>query len=122
MTFAQLMADMQEVQDKVQAEHVYELDPVGTDAWQYLGPGEKGDCEDFALTKLKLLLEKGFPIESLKIEVGLIPPNAVGHAWLTVLTDRGNYSLDLNHAAVTLSDELEYYGRYIQTGPDWQHS
>ncbi len=62
------------------------------DAWDYPTDG-KGDCEDYALLKRRMLIEEGFPREALLITV-VKEKNGDGHSILTVRTDRGEYVLD----------------------------
>ena len=52
-----------------------------------------GDCDDYALTKRKELIDAGFPEKALRVAV-VRTWNNVGHAVLTVATDRGDYVLD----------------------------
>lgn len=53
----------------------------------------KGDCEDYALLKQKLLIEKGLPSGALLMTV-VIDHEGAGHAVLTAVTDRGDFILD----------------------------
>lgn len=53
----------------------------------------KGDCEDYALLKRKILIEKGLSAGALLMTV-VIDREGAGHAVLTVVTDRGDYVLD----------------------------
>jgi len=62
------------------------------DRWDFPGDG-KGDCEDYALLKRRLLMEAGFPREALLMTV-VKEENGDGHAVLTVKTDRGEFVLD----------------------------
>jgi len=55
-----------------------------------------GDCEDYALSKRKALIEAGLPARALRIAV-VITPTSVRHAVLTVSTDRGDFVLDNLH-------------------------
>ena len=60
------MSNLYTVQNKVNSEIQFTPEKDGKDVWQI--PTIKGDCEDFALLKRKLLVEKyGWPIEDLKI-------------------------------------------------------
>jgi len=52
-----------------------------------------GDCEDFALTKRKELIDAGFPEKALRIAIGRTWRDEL-HAVLTVATDCGDYVLD----------------------------
>ncbi len=52
-----------------------------------------GDCEDYAVTKRKELMDRGFPEAALRLAV-VIDRNAQRHAVLTVTTDKGDLVLD----------------------------
>jgi predicted transglutaminase-like cysteine proteinase len=81
-------------------ESVSDMDHWGViDQWDYPTDG-KGDCEDYALLKRKLLAEQGFPIQALLMTV-VKDKNNEGHAILTVKTDHGDYVLD------NLADEVK---------------
>jgi len=75
------------------------IDPVSdadhwgaVDAWDYPTDG-KGDCEDYALLKRRMLIEAGFPVEALLLTV-VKEKNGDGHSVLTVRTSRGEFVLD----------------------------
>jgi len=53
----------------------------------------KGDCEDIALLKRRMLLRAGLPVQSLLMTV-VRDETGSGHAILTVVTDRGDFILD----------------------------
>ncbi len=59
--------------------------------WAY--PDRYGDCEDYALMKRHMLMQRGWPASSLLITV-VRQQNGDGHAVLTVRTDRADYILD----------------------------
>jgi predicted transglutaminase-like cysteine proteinase len=72
---------------------VSDMDHWGViDRWDYPMDG-KGDCEDYALMKRKLLIERGYPRQALLITVVRDQENA-GHAILTVKTNHGEFILD----------------------------
>jgi predicted transglutaminase-like cysteine proteinase len=52
-----------------------------------------GDCEDYALTKRKALIDAGLSASALRIAV-VVTPHDARHAVLTVATDRGDFVLD----------------------------
>lgn len=56
-------------------------------------PGNKGDCEDYALLKRKLLVQKGWPLSALLITV-VRDEAGEGHAILTARMSTGDYVLD----------------------------
>jgi predicted transglutaminase-like cysteine proteinase len=69
------------------------------DRWDYPLDG-KGDCEDFALLKRKMLIEMGYPRQALLMTV-VKDEHQEGHALLTVRTNAGEFALD------NLSDETK---------------
>lgn len=71
--------------------------------WGY--PNERGgDCEDLALLKRKMLIERGWAPEDVLITV-VREWNGDGHAVLVVSTDKGDYVLDnKNWAIVSWAD------------------
>ncbi|MFY9656245.1 MAG: transglutaminase-like cysteine peptidase [Methylocystis sp.] len=74
-------------------EAVSDMDHWGVvDQWDYPTDG-RGDCEDFALLKRKLLMKAGFPRQALLMTV-VKEANGEGHAILTVKTDQGDFALD----------------------------
>jgi predicted transglutaminase-like cysteine proteinase len=62
------------------------------DQWDYPSDG-KGDCEDYALLKRRMLMAAGFPRQALLMTV-VKESSGDGHAILTVKTDRGEFALD----------------------------
>ncbi|WP_442754907.1 transglutaminase-like cysteine peptidase [Methylocystis sp. JAN1] len=73
------------------------------DAWDYPSDG-KGDCEDYALLKRRVLMEAGFPRAALLLAV-VKDEHGDGHAVLMARTDRGDFVLD------NLADEVKPWNR-----------
>ncbi|MDQ6870169.1 MAG: transglutaminase-like cysteine peptidase [Pseudomonadota bacterium] len=73
------------------------------DQWDYPADG-KGDCEDYALFKRKILIDEGFPRQALLMTVVKDEHND-GHAILTVKTNAGEFVLD------NLNDEIKSWDR-----------
>jgi predicted transglutaminase-like cysteine proteinase len=69
------------------------------DRWDYPLDG-KGDCEDYALLKRKMLIDIGFPREALLMTV-VKDEAQEGHAILTLKTSKGEFVLD------NLNDEVK---------------
>jgi predicted transglutaminase-like cysteine proteinase len=59
--------------------------------WAY--PVTAGDCEDFALLKRRILIQRGFSASNLLMTV-VRKPDGEGHAILTLRTAQGDYELD----------------------------
>ena len=68
------------------------------DRWDYPLDG-KGDCEDYALLKRKMLIDLGYPRQALLMTV-VKDGDEEGHAVLTVKTSKGEFVLD------NLNDEM----------------
>jgi predicted transglutaminase-like cysteine proteinase len=77
--------------------------------WTLIRDG-RGDCEDFALTKRKQLIDAGLPVRALRMAV-VVTLSGEEHAVLTVATDRGDYVLD------NLTNDILPWDR---TGYAWQ--
>jgi predicted transglutaminase-like cysteine proteinase len=74
-------------------EPVSDMDHWGVvDQWDYPSDG-RGDGEDYALLKRKMLADMGFPRQALLMTV-VRDHNGEGHAILTVKTDGGEFVLD----------------------------
>jgi predicted transglutaminase-like cysteine proteinase len=76
------------------------------DQWDYPTDG-KGDCEDFALLKRRMLIERGFPRAALLMTV-VKEKNGDGHAVLTVKTNRGEFVLDNMNDAIKPWTRTDY--------------
>lgn len=77
-----------------------DIDNYGLDeVWAYPDNG-KGDCEDYALLKRRLLNEKGISLANLLLTV-VRKPDGEGHAVLTLRSDKGDFILD------NLSDKVK---------------
>jgi len=71
--------------------------------WGYPTDG-KGDCDNYALFKRKILIDEGFPRQALLMTVVKDEHND-GHAILTVKTNAGEFVLD------NLNDEVKPWNR-----------
>jgi predicted transglutaminase-like cysteine proteinase len=61
------------------------------EVWAY--PTTAGDCEDFALLKRRILIQRGFSPANLLMTV-VRKPDGEGHAILTLRTTKGDFVLD----------------------------
>lgn len=71
-------------------------------------PQAKGDCEDFALLKRRMLLDRGWPSSALLMTVVRDEKNE-GHAILTARTTQGDYVLDNKNDEVKLWTQTPYH-------------
>lgn len=116
-----LRADLEAVQAEVNNRNTYQLDTQQygkLENWALMEEGGAGDCEDFALTKARKLLNLGYPASAIHIETGTTPKGE-GHAWLVVQTDQGDLCLDINYQQVMKNELTNYSGRQRQTGLTW---
>jgi predicted transglutaminase-like cysteine proteinase len=91
----QVWATLQAVNDRLNWAIVAEDDyhHYGRAEYWTIATDGYGDCEDYALTKRKTLIDAGLPELALRMAV-VITPRAEMHAVLVVSTDRGDYVLD----------------------------
>ncbi len=75
------------------------------EVWAY--PDVAGDCEDYALLKRHMLMERGFSAADLLITV-VRKPDGEGHAVLTLRTADGDYVLDNLEDQVVAWTETPY--------------
>lgn len=76
------------------------------DRWDYPTDG-LGDCEDYVLLKRRLLIQEGFPRQSLLVTV-VKDERGDGHAVLTIKTDKGEFVLDNLHDRVLPWNKVPY--------------
>ncbi len=70
-------------------------------------PGRRGDCEDYALLKRKVLMQRGWPASALLLTV-VRDEKGDGHAVLTARTAHGDFLLDNKVDDVRLWNESKY--------------
>lgn len=70
-------------------------------------PTTRGDCEDYALLKRKLLMARGWPASALLMTV-VRDEKGEGHAVLTVRTVQGDFILDNKNSDVKLWNQTGY--------------
>lgn len=112
-------AELHEVNDDVNYGAVYAPDAPGDDVWgafRRLAGQWAGDCDDFAVEKLRRLLARGWPRGALRLTVCVVA--GVGHCVLCVVTDGGRAVLDNRHAGVAYADHRLYSG-YTWVGEEW---
>lgn len=76
-------------------QYVTDLEQFGkVEFWEYIS-GKYGDCEDFALTKMRMLRALGWPLGSLDIGI-CRDHDGNGHAILIAHLDTGDFIADNN--------------------------
>ncbi len=117
---AERMAELVRVNGHVNSTivEVSDMEQYGREDVWALPVNGKGDCEDFALLKRKLLMERGWPASALSIAVG-VTSQGEPHAVLAVATREGTYVLDnLTSAILTPAQSGHtFYSR--QTAHGW---
>ncbi len=76
-----------------------------TERWAI--PTTRGDCEDYALLKRKLLIERGWPASSLLMTV-VRDEKGEGHAILTARVAQGDFILDNKHDDIRIWHKVRY--------------
>jgi len=110
----------------VNAAHEYETDLSGYgagDYWDIMTTGQRGDCEDFALTKMQELINAGYPVKNLQMAIVAVEGTTVAnHAVLMIQTvNRGTLILDNRFDEVRQASSLPYrFLDYQRAGQDWQ--
>jgi predicted transglutaminase-like cysteine proteinase len=93
-------------------EPVTDLDLYGVPEWWAIpnlradGTG-RGDCEDYALLKRKILIKQGWPVSSMLMTV-VRDEKGDGHAVLTARTAQGDFILDNKATDVRLWSKTGY--------------
>ncbi len=86
---------------------VEDADLYNTAEWWAYPAASGGDCEDFVLLKRRLLIENGWPADTLLISV-VKERSGAGHAVLLVVTNDGEYVLDNKTRHIRLWQETPY--------------
>ena len=86
---------------------VSDLDNYGVEEWWSLPLNGKGDCEDYALMKRHLLMERGWPPSALLMTV-VRDEKGDGHAILTARTAQGDFILDNKTSEIKLWHATTY--------------
>jgi predicted transglutaminase-like cysteine proteinase len=117
---ADRMAQLQQVNSYVNntVAEVSDMEQYGRDDVWALPINGKGDCEDFALLKRKLLVQRGWPAWALSIAVGTTSQGEA-HAVLTVATDKGEYVLDNLTSSILTSSQTGHVFHSRQSGRGW---
>lgn len=79
-------------------------------------PGARGDCEDYALEKRRLLLAQGFPAAAMSLAIVSLPEEK-NHVVLIVTTTDGDYVLD-NLSSSVNDWRQAHYSWIVRQGPD----
>jgi predicted transglutaminase-like cysteine proteinase len=117
---SQRMAELQQVNRHVNSTivEVSDMEQYGReDVWSLPTSG-KGDCEDFALLKRKLLIERGWPASALSISVGTTS-RGEAHAVLIAITASGEYVLDNLTSSILPPSRTGHAFHSRQSGRGW---
>lgn len=85
-----------------------DMEIYGVSEYWTLPVDNRGDCEDYALLKQKLLVARGWPLNALLLTV-VRDEKDEGHAVLTVRTSQGDYILDNKVDSVKLWNKSNYH-------------
>lgn len=94
MATPERLSELDEVNRLVNAavKPVTDLEAYGVEEYWTL-PTNRGDCEDYALLKRKILIQRGWPQSALLLTV-VRDELGEGHAVLTARTAQGDFVLD----------------------------
>lgn len=122
--------DIQDVNDFVNNAYAY-AGEAGQDRWRFMTSYDPfGDCEDFAITKIEMLLNRGWNISDLQLQCGWrmvsrrnpatgeMHEQKVGHAWVLAL---GHIVMNNSGGLTTTEsmEELGYRDIVTQQGLTW---
>src|SRR3954469_7578977 len=97
---------------------VSDMDQYGREDVWTLPTSGRGDCEDFALLKRKLLMQQGWPASALSISVGTTS-SGEAHAVLVVTTASGEYVLDNLTPSILPPPQKSHTFLSRQSGRGW---
>ena len=97
---------------------VSDMDQYGREDVWTLPTSGRGDCEDFALLKRKLLIQRGWPAAALSIAVGTTS-SGEPHAVLVVTTASGEYALDNLTSSILPPSQTGHTFVSRQSGRGW---
>jgi predicted transglutaminase-like cysteine proteinase len=114
------MSELQQINSHVNSSvvEISDLEQYGREDVWTLPTSGKGDCEDFALLKRKLLVQRGWPASALSIAVGTTS-RGEAHAVLLVATANGDYVLDNLTSAILPPLQTGHVFLSRQVGSGW---
>lgn len=98
---------------------VSDADHYGVPEYWTIPTDNKGDCEDYALMKRKMLMDRGWPESALLLSV-VRDQKGDGHAVLTVRTNDGDLVLDNVHDQIITWNQTGY--RFVKRQSQWNPS
>jgi predicted transglutaminase-like cysteine proteinase len=114
------MSQLQQINSHVNGtiREVSDLEQYGREDVWALPTSGKGDCEDFAMLKRKMLIERGWPSSALSITVGATAQGEA-HAVLLVSTAQGQYVLDNLTSSILSPERSGHVFHARQSGRAW---
>jgi predicted transglutaminase-like cysteine proteinase len=117
---AERMSQLQQINSHVNStiREVSDLEQYGREDVWALPTSGKGDCEDFALLKRKMLIERGWPASALSIAIGTTAQGEA-HAVLLVSTAQGQHVLDNLTSSILSPEGSGHVFHARQSGRAW---
>jgi predicted transglutaminase-like cysteine proteinase len=114
------MSELRQINSHVNSTivEVSDMDQYGREDVWTLPMSGRGDCEDFALLKRKLLLQRGWPASALSVSVGTTS-SGEPHAVLVVTTASGEYVLDNLTSSILPPSQTGHTLLSRQSGRGW---
>jgi predicted transglutaminase-like cysteine proteinase len=107
---------LQDINNDVNYKIIYTTDKKNygkSDKWAITN--NKGDCEDYALTKRQKLIELDWNYKNLRLATCWINKNKTGyHAVLIVITNKGDFVLDNRSNFIETKSSMKYIWDKIQ--------
>jgi predicted transglutaminase-like cysteine proteinase len=114
------MSELRQINSHVNSTivEVSDMDQYGREDVWTLPTSGRGDCEDFALLKRKLLVQRGWPASALSIAVGTTS-SGEAHAVLVVTTASSEYVLDNLTSSILPPTQTGHTFHSRQSGRGW---
>jgi predicted transglutaminase-like cysteine proteinase len=114
------MSELRQINSRVNSTivEVSDMDQYGREDVWTLPTSGRGDCEDFALLKRQLLIQRGWPASALSISVGTTAYGEA-HAVLVVATANGEYVLDNLTSSILPPGQTGHTFHSRQSGRGW---
>jgi predicted transglutaminase-like cysteine proteinase len=103
----QRWADLREINDRVNDKIAPERNLLGIAGEEWLINPDRGDCNDYAVSKRHLLLERGWPARALLLSE-VVLASGEHHLILVVRTDKGDLVLDNMTRVVKTWNKVPY--------------
>lgn len=94
-------------------------DPAQPETWRVMTAGGNGNCNDYAVTKLREMVEAGVPRQTMRLTVASVNNSNEWHLMLAVdIPGRGTYFMDSNRENVlSVREARQLYTLWFMENP-----